>query len=670
MSALNRLKTSLIGKSRDPHDSEAFHKVTLIAFFAWVGLGSDGLSSSCYGPAEVINALGGHIHLGIIVAIASVITIFIISSSYSQIIQLFPSGGGGYLVASKLLSPHFGMLSGSALLIDYVLTISVSISSGSDALFSLLPIEYNYLKFEFALLIVALLTLMNLRGVKESVLPLVPIFIVFVISHVFIILYAFVTHSYNITNIAAQTTFEFNRSVSQIGLLGVFLLLMHAYSMGAGTYTGIEAVSNGLPILREPKVRTAKKTMMYMAVSLSFMVVGLLVSYFLFNVGNMPGKTLNAVLFEKATAGWSPSFSYLFVIIILLSEAAILFVAAQTGFIDGPRVLSNMALDRWVPTKFSSLSDRLVTQNGILLMGAAAFLLVAFTRGSVTFLIVLYSINVFITFTLSQLGMVRHWWQERKNDRHWLRKIMINGIGTVLTASILVSVIIVKFNEGGWITLLITGGVVAVVLLIKRHYNQTYKLIKSIDEKLMILDQMDAEVFPKTSSAEPFNPNEKTAVLLVNGYSGIGIHSLLSIFRLFGTTFKNFVFIEVGLIDAGTFKGTAELDKLNAKVKSDVDRYVKFMQKHGFHAEGFSSTGLDVVKEVLKMVTPITKKYPRSVFFGGQVVFPKESFFTRHLHNYTVFAVQKELYQYGIQCVILPIKLWEEYKKLGDPAAV
>ena len=168
------LKTILFGRARSLGDSDLFHKVSLIALFAWVGLGADGLSSSCYGPQEAFNALGGNPHLSVFVALACVITIVAICASYSQIIALFPAGGGGYLVASKLLSPGAGVVSGCALLIDYVLTVTVSVASGADAMFSLLPPAWQSWKLAFAIAGVVGLTLINLRGVKESVVIWVP----------------------------------------------------------------------------------------------------------------------------------------------------------------------------------------------------------------------------------------------------------------------------------------------------------------------------------------------------------------------------------------------------------------------------------------------------------------------------------------------------------------
>ncbi len=659
MSVIQRIKNLVIGKSRNPQDSAIFHKISLIAFFAWIGLGADGLSSSCYGPQEAFLALGAHTYLSIFVALGTVITIFIISSSYSQIVELFPGGGGGYLVASKLLSPTLGMVSGCALLIDYVLTITVSIASGADALFSLMPMNLHVYRLAFAIMIVMALVILNMRGVKESVLVLTPIFLVFVATHIFIILYAFGKHSSNFGALAASTAGDLHNTVSQVGIWGAIFLVLKAYSMGAGTFTGIEAVSNGMPVLREPKIQTAKHTMRYMAVSLSFVVLGLMVAYLFYSVSLQPGKTLNAALFEAATSGWG-KYAYPFILITLISEATLLFVAAQTGFLDGPRVLANMANDRWFPTKFSTLSDRLVTQNGILIMGVLALLLMVITGGSVKLLVVLYSINVFITFVFSQAGMVRHWWQMRSKIKGWLKKLFINGLGLSLSAFILVSMIVMKLNEGGWITLFITGALIGLALFIKRHYYQTAKLLHRLNNLVTVAESAeDTLLNPTLNIARDLKPDPKakTAVLLVSGFNGIGLHTLFGIIRLFGGVFKNFVFVQIGIVDAGNFKGRDEVGRVESEVKTDVARYVKFMNKQGFYAEGIFEVGTDVVEEVSNIAPRILKRFPNSVFFGGQLIFPHDSFAVRFLHNYTVFAMQKKLYREGIPFVILPIRV-------------
>jgi amino acid transporter len=655
-----RLKAAVIGRPKDISDQRLFHKLSLIAFFAWVGLGADGLSSSCYGPEEAFRALGGHIYLSLFVAAASVFTVFIISASYSQIIELFPTGGGGYLVASKLLSPRLGVVSGSALLIDYVLTITLSVASGADAFFSLLPA--GALDFKLAVEVGALcaLTLLNLRGAKEAVLPWVPIFIAFVLAHGFAIGWTLFTHIANFSEVWRQASSDVAVTHSQLGWAGMGLLVLRAYSMGAGTYTGIEAVSNGLPILREPRVETGKRTMRYMAFSLSITVAGLLLAYLLFRVAPQPGKTLNAVLFERLTAAWPHGAAFAFILLTLASEAALLFVAAQTGFLDGPRVLANMALDRWFPTRFANLSDRFVTYNGIVLMGGCSLLLMAASRGSVDFLVVLYSINVFITFSLSQLGMVRHWWAERRNVQDWLRKLSINGVGLMLTTFILVSLSCIKFFEGGWMTLAVTGALVGLALLVKRHYNQTARDLGHLDE-LVAAAGLDNTQAPggagQSQGARALDPKAKTAVLLVNGFNGLGLHTLFGVLRLFPGVFKNFLFVQIGVLDAGNFKGAAEVENLKRHIDAGNQRYVDYMRSRGFQAEAVSALGHDVVEKAADIAPDILARFPNAIFFGGQLVFRQETLLTRLLHNYAVFALQRRFYQQGLPLLILPIRI-------------
>lgn len=652
-SFFNRIRHGLLGKDIDLKDKSIFHRMSLIAFFAWVGLGADGLSSSCYGPEAAFLALGEHRHLAIFIALASALTIFLISASYSQIIELFPSGGGGYLVASKLLSPQLGMIAGCALLVDYVLTITISVASGADAVFSLLPPQWLHFKLEFAIAGILILTVLNLRGAKESIIPLVPVFLTFICTHLIVIVYTFFVHLPHLSIVVHFAKDDMARTHAELGLAGMFFLMMRAYSVGAGTYTGIEAVSNGLSILREPRVQTGKRTMLYMAVSLSVTVVGLILAYLLFDVRSVAGKTLNAVLFENIASHWG-KWGTIFIFITLFSEATLLIVAAQAGFLGGPKVLANMALDRWFPIKFASLSARLVTQNGILLMGMAALLAMMMTNGSVGLLVVLYSINVFITFCLSQAGMVKHWWSSRAQG--WVRKIVINGCGLILCSFILGSVLVLKFHDGGWITIFITGSLVALAVLIKRHYAGTLKQLKRLDELLLSVDAVNAQ----TEGAKPpvvYDPNAKTAVILVNGYNGLGLHTLFNVIRLFGNTFRNFVFLEVGVIDGGNFKGAQEVENLERQINEHVQKYVKFMNNQGYYAEGIAHVGLEVIEEVDKRSSEILAKYPDASFFGGQLVFANETFMNRWLHNYTVFALQRMFYHKGVPFVILPIRV-------------
>lgn len=658
------IKNIIIGKARDINDPGLFHKLSLIAFFAWIGLGADGLSSSCYGPEEAFRALGGHTYLGIFVALATAITVFVISASYSQIVELFPAGGGGYIVASKLLSPTIGMFSGCALLIDYVLTISLSVASGADALFSFLPDSLYPFKLYFAAMVILILIVLNLRGVKESIMPLIPIFLAFLITHTVIILYAIFSHRAGFSGLASATITEVQKTKLELGWLGMLLLVVRAYSMGAGTYTGIEAVSNGIPVLREPRVETAKKTMRYMSWSLAFTAGGLMIGYILFNVAHEPGKTMNALLIENITNGWHQPFGYTFLLITLLSEAVLLFVAAQTGFFGGPQVMANMAADRWFPSHFTLLSERFVVKNGILLMGIASLIIMLLSKGSVKLMVILYSINVFITFLLSQLGMVRHWWKVRNSQKRWAGKIVINGIGLVLTSIILVSVVLVKFHEGGWVTIFITATLAGVAVFIRRYYFRTRKLLSKLDRLANVKEIAESQKLEDDGAGAKLacNPREKTAVILVNGFNGMGLHTLFNVFRLFGKQFKNYIFVQAGIIDAAHFKGVEELDKLKANVDEELGRYVAYMHSEGYCSKSYATLGTDVAEEITQVAATIFKEFPNSVFFGGQIIFTEETILNRLLYNHTVFAVQRRLHNEGIPFVIMPVRVDREDK--------
>jgi len=653
---LRGFKLFFIGKARDLADEKIFHRVTLVAFFAWIGLGSDGLSSSCYGPEESFRVLGHYPYLAIIVSLLIALTIFIIGSSYSQIIKLFPSGGGGYKVATKLLSSKVGMVSGSALLVDYILTIAMSISAGTDALFSMLPTQYQSYKLGVAVAGIAVLIILNYRGVKESVFSLMPIFILFVGTHLFLIGYALLSHLGEIPAVYQDSVRSFNDASQSLGTFGVIVLILRSYSMGAGTYTGLEAVSNSIPILKEPKVKTGLTTMRYMIFSLAITVVGLMFAYVLFNVHPSDHKTLNAVLLDNFTANWGEGWSLMFTSITLFSEATLLFIAAQTGFLDGPRVIASMAQDNWFPRRFTVLSDRLVTQNGITFMGVMAIVIVLLTKGSIRILVILYSINVFITFALSQTGMVRHWWLERKTESHWRRKLIINGIGLMLTVFILVTVVFMKFMEGGWVTLVITGLLILVVTRIKKHYNFANKLIVRMNNRAFhCVDEMLAKEDPLNPPNPVFDPHGGVAVIFVKDYNGLGINTFFKIRDQF-REYKNFIFIGVGIVDAGNFKGNAELQNLEDNVIENLEKYKKLARHCGFYAESLYAIGTDVADEVKDMAKTIIAKYPGAIFFIGQFIIPKATAMQRMLHNQAQLAIQNRLAHKGYIMVMVPIR--------------
>jgi amino acid transporter len=663
------LSEILIGPPRDVRDPRVFHNLSLVAFLAWVGLGSDGLSSSCYGPDEAFRALGPHQYLAVFLALMTALTVFVISASYSQTIDLFPTGGGGYLVATRLLGPYFGLISGSALIVDYVLTISMSIASGADAIFSFLPLEWHFVKFWFVLAIVFVMIAMNLRGVKESVLSLLPIFIAFVLMHAWLVGYALISRAPVFPGMVHNAVHQARHGIDTIGFIAIAAIFFRAYSMGGGTYTGIEAVSNGLPILREPRTVTGKRTMIYMAVSLAFLAGGILIGYLLENVQPLEGETLNAVLFDRVASGWSffgVPIGLEIITFTLITEGALLFVAAQTGFIDGPRVLATMANDRWLPRRFSSLSARLVTQDGVLAMGLASFVILLGTHAKVDILVVLYAINVFITFTLSQLGMSMHWIRDHKNEPRWRRKLLINGIGCIFTATILALTVFFKFDEGGWVTIAITGALITICWAVRRHYRLVSEAV----------EQLEAAILPKLYEAEKkqapaLEPDAPTAAILVSGFNGLGLATLMSVTALFAGEFHNVVFIGVGEVDSALLKGPDEIHELENRLAADLQEYCEIAGDMGMHSELRSGLSPDVVAELRRLCLEVAHEFPHVVFFAGKLIFSNEveGFIGRFLHNHTSLELQSWLQVYGLSLVILPVRVGGASAPLPIPSA-
>lgn len=652
----SKIKRAVLGSPRNLEDPGLFHRISLVAFLAWVGLGADGLSSSAYGPDESMRALGEHTYLALGLAAATAFTVFIISYAYSRIIEHFPFGGGGYVVASKLLGPRIGVISGSALLVDYVLTISVSIASGADQVFSVLPLEWHIFKIPVVVFTILILTVLNLRGVKESVSVLVPIFLIFLVAHIILIIGGIFTHMVDIGNTASRVSEGYSTGLKTLGFVGMGAIFLRAYSMGAGTYTGLEAVSNGIQIMREPKVATARRTMVYMAVSLAITAGGILVCYLLFKVTPEIGKTMNAVLAERFAASWQMGplpIGKIFIVIVLGSEAALLFVGAQAGFVDGPRVMSNMASDSWLPHRFSSLSDRLTMQNGVLIVSFSAIVILLITRGSTFTLVLMYSINVFLTFSLSQAGMVRYWLKNREKYHDWYRHITIHIIGLVLCVSILMVSLYEKFTSGGWITILVTALLVLFCLRIKKHYDKVRTHLSRLDDILADIPEVDG------ANLKPIDPKAPTAVLMVNGFGGLGLHSFLTIIRLFPNHYKNFVFISVDVVDAGLLKGMDDLKASIVHTEEDLKKYVTFANAHGFSADYRLSAGTDALEEITKLARDVAAAYPRSIFFSGKLIFEREKWYQRILHNETAFEIQRRLQFAGMNAMVLPVRVFD-----------
>ncbi len=650
---LHFLRVLLLGPPRDPLSPETRQHITLIAFLAWVGLGADGLSSSCYGPEESFLALLPRTDPAIFLAVATALTVFIIAVAYNQVIELFPGGGGGYKVATRLLGRHVGLVSGSALVVDYMLTIAISIAAGVDALFSFLPRSWDAYGLEAKILLLVVLLVLNLRGVKESIRVLLPLFLGFVLTHTFLIVYGVGRHVGDLSTVLHKSVGQFGSMSRDLGWVGAMAVILRAYALGGGTYTGIEAVSNSVNLLKEPRVRTGKWTMFYMALSLSFTAGGIILLYLLWHVHPVAGQTLNAVVFSAILSGWhvgGVNAGHAAMVVTMLLEAALLFVAANTGYLGGPAVLANMAVDHWLPHRFSQLSDRLVTKNGILLMGLSALIILLATAGRVELLVVLYSINVFLTFSLTLLGLTVYWWRHRGSEPGWRWRLPLSLLGLVVTASILVVTLMEKFYQGGWVTMLVTGSLIGLCVLVSRHYDMVHHQLESLDEVLTSLPAPAAR-----SAAPQLAEGEPAAVFFVSSYRGIGIHTLLNSQRLFPGRFRNFVFLTVGEVDTAGFKEDETIERLQQNADEQIENYVNFCRAHGLAATGYVGFGTDPVEVALRLADRTLQRFPGSVFFAGTLVFRRENWLTRMLHNYTALAIQRKLHLRGVPLVIMPM---------------
>ncbi len=300
---------------------------------------------------------------------------------------------------------------------------------------------------------------------------------------------------------------------------------------------------------------------------------------------------------------------------------------------------------------FATLSDRLTMQDGVLLMSGASLLTLAYTRGETTTLVLMYSINVFITFCLTESSMIRFCWHERAKHAHWIKNISVHITGFCLCFFILVVNIFEKFMEGGWVTLTLTTAFVALCALIKRHYQMVKKNLSRLDE---IMTALPSE---KPSEAPALDQKAPTAVLLVGGYGGLGVHSMLAIQRLFPGYFKNFIFISVGVIDSATFKGIEAVEDVRDQTEQSLMNYVALAQRWHLAADYRMSLSTEVLDEAEKVCLEVSREFPRAIVFAGKLVFQQERWFQRLLHNETAYQLQRRLQFAGLNTMVLPVRV-------------
>lgn len=533
------IKRLLVGRAKRTEQAihERLSKKTGLAVFA-----SDALSSTAYASEEIllvlaVAAAAGQTysyHYVVPISIIIAIVLGIVATSYRQTIHAYPSGGGAYIVAKENLGTTPGLVAAGALLVDYVLTVSVSLSAGVAAITSAAQgTRFAWLddhKVFFCLLLIAFIAIANLRGVRESGALFAGPTYVFVISFLFMIGYGIVHYLLNPG--AAAPVVEENIKLAEgyhIQTLSWFLLL-GAFSNGCVALTGTEAISNGIPAFKPPEARNAATTLTIMAALLATMFIGTSVMAYFYGVHPHENETVISQFARIIFTGPMGWFYYL----VQAATALILILAANTSFADFPRLSSLLARDRFLPRQFANRGDRLVFSNGIIILGIFSGILVIAFGGDTSRLIPLYAVGVFLSFTLSQIGMVRHWLKEgrieraneeetrhgnnpaafvnlnktdlgleegaklddihvsvtaervaglnpedtadlRKERSHWRKSIAINAVGALATFIVLVVLIITKFIHGAWIVVFLIPLLVLMFRKVHRHYEEVAK---------------------------------------------------------------------------------------------------------------------------------------------------------------------------------------------------
>jgi amino acid transporter len=457
----SRVKNLFLG---DPlHNEESRHQ-RLSNPIALAVFSSDAISSVAYATGEIILVLSiagsAFLHLAWPITLAIAALLIIVSLSYRQTIRAYPSGGGSYIVAKENLGENAGLVAGASLLVDYVLTVAVSIASGTAAITSAFPALLPW-TVPICLLFIAILAIGNLRGVKESgAVFSVPTYTFIVLIAGMIIWGLFLVVTKGTAAVAVPSSRE---PIAGLGALSFFLFL-RAFASGCTAMTGVEAIANGVQAFAEPVSKNAAKTLTWMAGILLFLFVGI---GYLAVVAGVRNVETDTVISQISRQFFGTGFLYY---AISFATMGILIVAANTSYADFPRLTSFMASDDFLPHQLKDKGYRLVHSNGILILTAASALLVVLFGGKTSALIPLYALGVFMCFTLSQTGMVIHW-LKNKDDPKWKMSAAVNVVGAITTGVVFTIVAVSKLTEGGWIVVVLVPIMIAYFVWVRRRYD-------------------------------------------------------------------------------------------------------------------------------------------------------------------------------------------------------
>jgi amino acid transporter len=646
------IRQTLFGRDIDVRDARVLARITVGVIAAWIAMGGDLLGSCVYGPDVLGRAGGGARFILLIATAATLATLVLLAVAYSRMIAQFPHGGGGYTAAMHTVDTRLALVSGVALVFDAALNVSVSVvmcvSTASDSL----PSTWHIPKLAIAIALIVLLTYLNLRGIQASIALLTPIVLLFVVSHVLVLVGAAAHRADALPSVVAAIPTEMKQSIADVGWGGTLWKLVVAYALGGSIYTGMESVSNGVPILRDPKVRSARRTMLLLVAIPGFIIAAILVDYLLYDVRPAGGKTMNALLFERFAGDLGhPGHALHFAVVTvpLLAEAVLLVQAGQTGFVDGPRILGALATDRLAPRRFSRLNSRLAPAPGILLVSATAIVTTLLTRAALEPLVIAFVVAVFTTFTISQWAMLRHALRRRRaEDRTWRVDAAVHGVCFILCGVILGGTIATRWKPS-IVMLVLIGGATLFCLYIRRRYRAMTQAVAQLSEEL---SPVPAKAEPSATTDAP------VAIVVLFGQRTAEFPQLaLKWLEHMPIKLSEIVLAGVSLVDADAVEGTDHLRELERERRRRLDAAAEHARATGFKASVVMRRGADLIETAAELVMELVGGDPDRAMVVGFRAGAEASTIDPLLRDDDAVRLQTRLQREKIPMIVMSIPL-------------
>jgi hypothetical protein len=595
---LDKIRRAIFGSERDVYDPQLFRRITVGALGAFVAVGGDFLGSCVYGPDVIGRATRGRTLLLVSTA-ATLLTIAILATSFAHLVDRFPIPGGGYAVAQKVTNRILALISGGALLFDAIFNVAVSVVTCVDAAADALP-AFRMLRLPTAFAIILALTIVNLRGLRESVGLLIPILLAFIGSHLFVLGFA-LFHAPPLSGALHAIPRELGRLRSERGTWNLAWLLFSTYALTGPIYTGLESISNAVPTLKEPKPRTARRAMILLAGVPGGIITALLMGYFLYDLHPTGGRTMNALLFEGVASHESTEarWPHLFVTFPLLTESALLIISAQTGFVDGPRIIAALAADSYLPRRLTRLNGRLAPAAGILAVAIAATVSIVLAGGTLRPLVAVFVVAVFVTFTVSQWAMLRASFRVKRSRTPWFAGFLLHLVAFAITLAILAGTVANWWREA-LITLGLVGLMVFLMLFVSRRYRATVAAVQET-EKRLTNETTAGGAIPLLGLSGRAAGHRPIALVFID--PGIALEQRLLLWMAQSyIEVSEIVLVSVAAIDTEALEREAHLRERERQHREKVARIEDGARKMGVPVRVLLRRGADVLETAATMI--------------------------------------------------------------------